>query len=131
MNQMIFRSPRGKEIIFDDFEDNTEEYGSYWVEMCPHCHNKYRSILGHRADEGGTAAGACSVVGCENEANVLDNLDDYYVWKRLAKLARDCTGTRCISNNDNTRDAEDKAYELLDQFEKEHSINTEASIKLG
>ena len=40
--------------------------------MCPHCHNKYRSILGNRADDGGTAQGTCSVKGCENKA-------DYYV----------------------------------------------------
>lgn len=72
MADMIYTSKRGKQIVFDDFEDNTEEYDSYWVEMCPHCHNKYRGILGNRADDGGTACGTCSVKGCENEA-------DYYV----------------------------------------------------
>jgi hypothetical protein len=70
--KMIYTSPRGKQIIFDDFADNTAEHQSYWVEMCPHCHNKYRGILGNRADDGGTACGTCSVEGCENEA-------DYYV----------------------------------------------------
>ena len=69
--KMIYTSPRGKQIVFDDFADNTEEYQSYWIEMCPHCHNKYRSILGKRADRG-SAWGTCSVDGCENEA-------DYYV----------------------------------------------------
>ena len=39
--------------------------------LCPHCHNKYKSILGKRADRG-SAWGTCSVDGCENEA-------DYYV----------------------------------------------------
>lgn len=72
MADMIYTSKRGKQIVFDDFEDNTEEYDSYWVEMCPHCHNKYRGILGNRADDGGTACGTCSVKGCENDA-------DYYV----------------------------------------------------
>lgn len=71
MENMIF-SKRGKQIIFDDYVDNTEEYGSYWVEMCLHCYNKYRSILGNRIDDGGTAQGTCSVRGCENKA-------DYYV----------------------------------------------------
>ena len=59
-------------ITFDDFEDNTEEYGSYWVEMCPTCLEKYKSILGSRMDDGGTACATCSVEGCHNEA-------DYYV----------------------------------------------------
>lgn len=68
---MTYTSKRGKQIVFDDFEDNTEEYDSYWVEMCPHCHNKYRGILGNRADRG-SAWGTCSVKGCNNEA-------DYYV----------------------------------------------------
>ena len=72
MADMIYTSKRGKQIVFDDFEDNTEEYDSYWVEMCPHCHNKYRGILGNRADDGGTACGTCSAKGCENDA-------DYYV----------------------------------------------------
>lgn len=58
---------RGKQIIFDDYTDNTEEYNSYWTEMCPCCHNKYRGILGSRASDG--AMGTCSVKGCENEAN--------------------------------------------------------------
>ncbi len=72
MADMIYTSKRGKQIVFDDFEDNTEEYDSYWVEMCPHCHNKYKGVLGNRADDGGTACGTCSVKGCENDA-------DYYV----------------------------------------------------
>lgn len=74
MLDMVYTSKRGKQITFDDFVDNAlvDDFGSYWVEMCPHCHNKYRSILGNRADDGGTACGTCSVKGCENEA-------DYYV----------------------------------------------------
>lgn len=67
---LIYTAKRGKQIVFDDFEDNTEEYQSYWVEMCPHCHNKYKGILGKRASHG--AIGTCSVKGCENEA-------EYYV----------------------------------------------------
>lgn len=40
--------------------------------MCPHCHNKYKGILGNRADDGGIAWATCYVKGCNNEA-------DYYV----------------------------------------------------
>lgn len=69
MANMIFTSKRGKKIIFDDYVDNTKEYDSYWVEMCPHCHNKYKGILGNRVDDGASAFGTCSVKGCENEAN--------------------------------------------------------------
>lgn len=67
MKTMIY-----KNIMFDDFVDNTEEYESYYVEMCPHCYNKYNTILDNRADDGRAACGICSVRGCDNEA-------DYYV----------------------------------------------------
>ena len=69
---MVFKAPCGEKIIFDDFADNTEEFESFWVEMCPSCYDKYKGILGNRADDGGTACATCSVKGCENEA-------DYYV----------------------------------------------------
>ena len=69
MKDMVYISKRGHQIVFDDYVDETEEYGTYWAEMCPHCHNKYRGILGNRADDGGTAGGTCSVKGCEKEAN--------------------------------------------------------------
>lgn len=59
-----------KQIVFDDYVDNTVEYNSYWVGMCTHCHGKYKSILGNRADDCGS--GFCSVKGCDKEA-------DYYV----------------------------------------------------
>lgn len=72
MSTLIYHSKRGKTIEFDDFVDNRNEYGTYYVEMCKHCHNKYRGILGSRCDDGGTAQGTCSVNGCSNQA-------DYYV----------------------------------------------------
>ena len=71
MADMIY-TKRGKQIVFDDFVNNTAEYGSYYVEMCPNCYNKYRNVLGNRVDDGGSAQGICSVKGCDNEA-------DYYV----------------------------------------------------
>ena len=68
---MVYKSEQNKNIVFDDYVNNTEEYGSYYVEMCSDCYNKYKDILGNRVDDGG-ACGTCSVKGCENEA-------DYYV----------------------------------------------------
>ena len=61
-----------KDIEFDDFVDETKEYGSYYASMCHHCCEKYESILGNRVDEDNSAWGTCSVKGCCNEA-------DYYV----------------------------------------------------
>ena len=70
---MIYTSKHGKQIIFDDYVDNTFEYNSYWVGMCPHCHNKYKNILGNRIDNCGS--GCCSVKGCDNEASYYVDLD--------------------------------------------------------
>ena len=72
MANMIYTSKRGKKIVFDDYHDDTKEYGVYWVERCPHCINKYRGILGNRVDDDASAWGTCSVKGCGNFA-------DYYV----------------------------------------------------
>jgi CRISPR/Cas system-associated protein Cas10 (large subunit of type III CRISPR-Cas system) len=65
---MIYKSKRGKEIVFDDFAED-DDFGGYWAELCPHCHNKYKGILKGKTDDGGTAGGTCSVRGCENEAS--------------------------------------------------------------
>lgn len=59
-----------KGITFDDFVDESEEYGTCYVEMCSHCYNKHESVLGGNIS--GTAWGTCSVDGCWNEA-------DYYI----------------------------------------------------
>lgn len=68
MANMIYTSKKGRQIVFDDFEDSTEEYGTYWGNMCPHCHNKFKGILGNRASDGGSGEATCSVKGCENNA---------------------------------------------------------------
>ena len=53
MSMLIFKSPRGKIVEFDDY-DITDEYEDgkyYWAEMCKSCHNKYRNISrGHFDD---------------------------------------------------------------------------------
>lgn len=69
---LLFTSPKGKTILFDDFvEEYDEEFKKdrpYWAEMCPHCHRKYRGILRGRFDGNGSAQATCSVNGCNNEA---------------------------------------------------------------
>ena len=72
---MVFTSPRGKQIVFDDYcredwymdDDTVIEVA--WVEICPHCHRKYRGILGNRCDDGRTDHLTCSVKGCNNQAH--------------------------------------------------------------
>ena len=66
MTNLVYTSARGKTITFDDFNDEREEYGTYWVGMCPSCHNYFRGILGSRCDNYGS--GCCSVKGCTNDA---------------------------------------------------------------
>lgn len=67
MKKMIYTSKMGKQIVFDDYVDNTDEYNSYWVEICPHCHNKYKGIIGNRVDNSGSGVATCSVDGCQNQ----------------------------------------------------------------
>lgn len=75
MKNMIY-SKHDKQIVFDDYVDNTTEYKSYFLEMCPHCRNKYKDILGNRVDDGGVASGVtCSVKDCENEADCYVDFD--------------------------------------------------------
>lgn len=66
MADMIYTSKKGKQIVFDDFVD---EHGTCWGNMCPHCHNKYRGILGKRASKGGSGEETCSVKGCDKNAS--------------------------------------------------------------
>ena len=66
---MKFAAHNGVNIVFDDWNDEVEEYGTYWGGMCQECFNKFKNILGDRVSDG---SGCCSVKGCENEA-------DYYV----------------------------------------------------
>lgn len=63
-------SKNGQSIVFDDFCDNTSEFNSYWINMCPHCFEKYKSILNGKEDSAGM--GICSIKGCNNPA-------EYYI----------------------------------------------------
>ena len=64
-----------KDIIFDDFVNNTKEYNSYYVEMCSCCLDKHKDVLGNRIDDGHNAWGICSVKGCGNEADCYIDFD--------------------------------------------------------
>lgn len=71
--KMIYIHKNGERIVFDDYtKDYDGDERFYWAEMCPKCYNRFKAILEGREDDGGTAAGICSVYGCDNEA-------DYYV----------------------------------------------------
>lgn len=75
MKNMIY-SKHDKQIVFDDYVDNTAEYKSYYVEMCSHCCNKYKDILGNRVDDGGVVGGViCSVKECANEVDCYVDFD--------------------------------------------------------
>ena len=65
MKKMIFTSQNGTKIEFDTYEDETKEYGIYWVDMCPECYKKYKGILKKISDNGSGVA-SCSVIGCKN-----------------------------------------------------------------
>ena len=56
-----------KGIEFDDFVDEVEEYGTYYVHICDACYQKHKTEIGNKIDRG-SANGICSVAGCENEA---------------------------------------------------------------
>ena len=68
--KMIYVSNEGKTITFDNWEENRnwkeEHLSPYWVDLCPHCYNKYKGILGNRVDDAGSGTAACSVEGCDN-----------------------------------------------------------------
>jgi hypothetical protein len=79
--KMIFKGHNGQrvqKVVFDDFVDSTEEYGTYWCGICPCCLEKYKSILGNRVDEVGY--GTCSVEGCWNKAEHYVDFDQNEVY---------------------------------------------------
>lgn len=63
--KMIYTASNGKEVAFDAWEDDREEWGIYWADMCPKCYKKYRSILGNRAHRDRSGEACCYVCGCE------------------------------------------------------------------
>lgn len=62
--KMIFKSKKGK-IVFDTWEKNNE-FGGYWVDICPDCEKKYQNLLEGKLDDSGSGVASCSVCGCSN-----------------------------------------------------------------
>ena len=87
MKKLVYVSPKGKRIEFDDFEDEREEYGTYWAPMCPHCHNKYKALLKRSCfsvGDGGSDEMSCGVVGCENAVGgYYVDIDMHYVHQEV------------------------------------------------
>ena len=62
MKKLIYKG-----IKFDDYENEIEDYGTYFVQMCDACYQKYKGVIDGGACNG--AIGTCSVFGCDNEAD--------------------------------------------------------------
>ena len=41
--KMIYASPKGEKIVFDNWTEN-EEFEGLWVDLCPECLSKYQDI---------------------------------------------------------------------------------------
>ena len=67
--KMIFIAPGGTNIMFDTWEDATDDFGTYWVYMCSKCRKKYQSVLWKRLIRGGSTSTGCCVCGCDNNAS--------------------------------------------------------------
>jgi hypothetical protein len=71
-----------KGIKFDDWVDDTEEYNSYWSEICEKCYQKHKdvfdNVFGDRMDDGGSGVACCGIDGCtSNKAYIyLDFMKD-------------------------------------------------------
>ena len=63
--KMIYASPKGENIVFDNWTEN-EEFEGLWVDLCPECLSKYQDILKGKLDDAGSGTAACSVYGCSN-----------------------------------------------------------------
>ena len=66
LRKMIYTSPNGKEVAFDAWEDATEEFGTYWADICPECCKKYRKELFDKISDGASGEASCYICGCEN-----------------------------------------------------------------
>lgn len=64
--KMIYTAPNGKEVAFDAWEDDTEEYGTYWADICPECCKKYKKELWGKLSDGASGEASCYICGCEN-----------------------------------------------------------------
>lgn len=61
---MIYVSPRGKRIVFSDYDFVSQKNG--YSHLCPHCHNRYRGLIRKRARSSEGYTVICGVKGCHN-----------------------------------------------------------------
>lgn len=66
LRKMIYTAANGREIIFDAWEDSTEEFGTYWADICPDCCKKYKKELWGKIADGASGEASCYICGCEN-----------------------------------------------------------------
>jgi predicted nucleic acid binding AN1-type Zn finger protein len=59
---------------------------------------------------------------CEAKHIGLNTLEDKHAYDTLKSKAAKATARRCSTNNEQTQQAEDAAYNLLIAFEKEHNV---------
>ena len=106
MENMLFKADE-KKIVFDDYTDSTEEYGTFWVGMCEECYKKHKDILGNRVDDFGS--GVCSVKGCQNEADhYVDFLKDEVTFippDLVYTIKTDCELWEKLNNKDKMIDS--------------------------
>ena len=60
--KMIYASPKGENIVFDNWTEN-EEFEGLWVDLCPECLSKYQDILKGKLDDAGSGTAASSGYG--------------------------------------------------------------------
>ena len=64
MSKILYH--KAKRISFDDYADERNEYGTWWVYMCAHHVNIYG--LKDEADDSASGDGICGVKGCNRGA---------------------------------------------------------------
>lgn len=65
--KMLFTYSKGK-IVFDDYVDTSDEFGTCWSQIYPRCIKRYKSALNGRLSDGGSGYAICGVEGCCNTA---------------------------------------------------------------
>lgn len=75
--KMIYTSPRGKELVFNEWDDANYEYT---VELCRHCHNKYKGLLKRFMHWKDATGYSCAICGdAHGWAEWMVDIDKKYV----------------------------------------------------
>lgn len=80
MLNLAYKLKDGNDLLFDDYINESEDYGTYYVLMCEDCRRKYAENFKHEPKAVTSGAnGICSVCGCENEADYYIDFDTSHV----------------------------------------------------